>query len=90
LKGSILTNSNPVQVKAKISGVFYRAPNPEADPFVEVGSVVKKGQAIALLESMKLFSKVKSPVAGRIAEIKGTNGEAVNTGQTLFLIQPIT
>jgi biotin carboxyl carrier protein len=81
-------NSSPVKVKAKISGVFYRAPSPEAEPFVEVGSVVEKGQAIALLESMKLFSKVKSPVAGQIAEISGTNGEPVNTGQTLFVIQP--
>ena len=85
-----MENASPVEVKAKISGVFYRASSPEADPFVEVGSVVEKGQAIALLESMKLFSKVKSPVAGRIVEIKGTNGEPVNTGQTLFVIQPIT
>jgi biotin carboxyl carrier protein len=84
-----LSTSSPVQVKAKISGVFYRSPSPEADPFVEVGSMVKKGQAIALLESMKLFSKVKSPVAGEIAEIKGTNGEAVNTGETLFVIRPM-
>ena len=83
-----MSNRAVVEVKAKISGVFYRAPGPDAEPFVEVGSTVKKGQAIALLESMKLYSKVKSPVAGEIAEIQGINGKPVSVGQTLFAIRP--
>src|SRR5262249_8135251 len=50
-----------VEVKAPISGVFYRAPSPGAAPFVDVGTAVAKGQALALLEAMKLFSKIKAP-----------------------------
>ena len=77
-----------VEVKAKISGVFFRAANPEAEPFVEVGSQVRKGHTLALLESMKLYSKIKSPVAGEVVAVHGTNGATVVVGQALFSIRP--
>ena len=77
-----------IEVKAKISGVFFRSENPEAEPYVEVGSQVGKGHTLALLESMKLYSKIKSPVAGEVVSIHGTNGEPVVVGETLFSIRP--
>jgi acetyl-CoA carboxylase biotin carboxyl carrier protein len=73
-----------VEVRAPISGIFYRAPSPGAAPFVEVGDIVRKGQSLALLEAMKLFSKIKAPVDGIVREILGGNAEAVSTGQPLF------
>lgn len=72
------------EVKAPISGIFYRSPAPEAPAFVEIGAVVRKGQTLALLEAMKLFSKVKAPQDGVIAEIVVGNQEQVSVGQTLF------
>jgi acetyl-CoA carboxylase biotin carboxyl carrier protein len=76
-----------VEVKAPISGVFYRAPSPGAAPFVDVGTSVAKGQALALLEAMKLFSKIKAPSNGVIREILGVDAQAVSTGQVLFVLE---
>ena len=83
-----MPESGLFEVKARISGVFYRSSNPEAEPFVQIGSQVNKGHTLALLESMKLFSKIKAPVAGEVVEIAGVNGEPVLVGQTLFSIRP--
>lgn len=76
-----------LDVKAPISGILYCAPSPGAPPFVEVGSTVRKGQPLALLEAMKLFSKIKAPVDGIVREILGVNAEPVSTGQTLFVLE---
>ncbi len=75
------------EVKAPISGVFYRAASPEAPAYVEVGQEVEPKQILCLLETMKLFSKVKSPVKGKIEEILPKNEEAVVKEQVLFRIQ---
>lgn len=72
-----------IDVKAQISGVFYRSATPDAPPFVEVGATVRKGQTLALLESMKLFSKVKAPADGTVAELVAGNEEPVSVGQVL-------
>lgn len=79
--------SQRVEVKAQISGIFYRAPAPDAPPFVEVDSIVEKGQTLALLEAMKLFTKVKAPVAGKVTEIRTPNAETVSAGQVLFALE---
>lgn len=76
-----------IEVKAQIPGIFYRAPSPEDAPYVEVGSDVSPKQVLCLLETMKVFSKVKSEVRGRIAEIVPANGEAVGKGQVIFRIE---
>ena len=78
-----------LEVRAPISGVFYRAPSPGAAPFVEVGTPVRKGQPLALLEAMKLFSKIKAPADGIVREILGVDAEPVGTGQTLFLLERV-
>ena len=75
--------NNAIEVKTQISGVFYRAAAPELPPFVEVGSEVQKGDTLALLESMKLFTKIKAPVSGTVTEILGVDGEPVEAGQVV-------
>ena len=79
-------DSTPIAVKAQMSGVFYRSPDSESPPFVEVGTLVRKGQTLALLEAMKLFSKVKAPADGVVAEILAGTEETVSVGQVLVVL----
>lgn len=76
------------EITAPMVGTFYRAPTPDAPPFVEVGSVVEKGQPLCLIEVMKLFTTINSEIAGRVAQIGADNGELVEYGRTLFVIEP--
>mgnify|MGYP001812221804 FL=1 len=69
-------------------GTFYRASSPDADPFVEEGSVVEAGQTLCLVEAMKLFNEITAERPGRITQIAVENGEAVEYGQLLFLVEP--
>jgi acetyl-CoA carboxylase biotin carboxyl carrier protein len=77
-----------LEVTAPMVGTFYRAPSPDAPVFVEVGSVVRKGQPLCLIEVMKLFTTINSEFDGRIAQIGAENGELVEYGRTLFVIEP--
>jgi acetyl-CoA carboxylase biotin carboxyl carrier protein len=74
-------------VKAPMSGVFYRFPAPDQPAFVETGTRVRKGQTLALLESMKLFTKIKAPTDGVVAEVCVLNEQAVSVGETLFRLE---
>jgi biotin carboxyl carrier protein len=76
-----------VEVRAKMSGVFYTRPSPDQPPYVEVGSVVKKKQVLALLETMKVFQKVKSPASGKIVEIVAEDETALKDGDLMFIIE---
>jgi biotin carboxyl carrier protein len=76
-----------VEVKAPMSGVFYRKPSPEAPPYVAVGDTVKKKQVIGLLETMKVFQKVKSPVNGTIADIVAENEAPLKDEDLMFIIE---
>ena len=82
-----MSDQGIVVVKAQMSGVFYRSAAPDQPPFVEPGARVRKGQTLALLESMKLFSKVKSPMDGVVVEICVGNEEAVGVGQPLVRLE---
>jgi acetyl-CoA carboxylase biotin carboxyl carrier protein len=79
--------SKKVEVRAPMSGIFYRSPDPDEPPYVEVGDTVKKKQVLALLETMKVFQKVKSPTAGKIAEIVAQNEVALGDGDLMFIIE---
>jgi acetyl-CoA carboxylase biotin carboxyl carrier protein len=76
-----------VEVRAKMSGLFYRKPSPDEPAYVEVGSVVKKKQVLALLETMKVFQKVKSPAGGKIVEVAAEDQAAVKDDDLLFVIE---
>lgn len=74
-------------VTAPMVGTFYRASGPGAKPFVEVGQAVKKGDTLCIIEAMKMMNPIESEVEGTVAVILLNNGEPVEYGQTLFVIQ---
>jgi acetyl-CoA carboxylase biotin carboxyl carrier protein len=78
-----------VIVTSPFVGTFYRTPAPDQPPFVEVGSVVKKGQVLCIVEAMKLMNEIEAEAAGRIAEILVQNGQPVEFGQPLFRVEPV-
>jgi acetyl-CoA carboxylase biotin carboxyl carrier protein len=82
------TAAGQIEVAAPMVGTFYRAPSPEAKAFVDVGDVVGVGDALCLIEVMKLFTTINAEVAGRIVQIGAENGELVEYGRTLFVIEP--
>jgi acetyl-CoA carboxylase biotin carboxyl carrier protein len=69
-------------------GTFYRAPSPTTDPYVREGDVIKEAQVLCIIEAMKLMNEIESKVAGRISKILVENGQPVEYGQPLFLIEP--
>jgi len=77
-----------VAVTAPMAGTFYRSPNPDESPFVEVGDTVSPGQTVALIEVMKLFTELKTDVPGKVARIDASDGELVEFGQCLVWIEP--
>ena len=74
-------------VKSPIVGTFYRAPEPAAPPFVEVGQVVGKGQTLCIIEAMKLMNEIASEYEGEIVKIYVENGQPVQFGERLFAIK---
>ncbi len=78
-----------VEIKAPMVGTFYRAPSPEAPPYVEVDQVIEVGQVICIIEAMKLMNEIKSEIKGKILEILVDNAEPVEFGQPMLLIEPL-
>lgn len=78
-----------VTVTAPIVGSFYRASAPEAAPFVEVGTKVKKGQVLCIIEAMKLMNEIESEVDGVVVRALVENGHSVEYGEPLFMIEPV-
>ncbi len=76
------------EVTSPMVGTFYRAPAPDADPYVEVGAHVKVGQTLCILEAMKLMNELEAEVGGTIVEIAVENAEPVEYGQVLFRVKP--
>ena len=75
-------------VTSPMVGTFYRAPAPDADPYVEVGTPVEVGQTVCIVEAMKLMNEIESDVKGRIVQILVENAQPVEFGQKLFLVDP--
>ncbi len=73
-------------IKSPMVGIFYTAPSPDAEPFVKVGSKVKKGDTLCIIEAMKLMNDVVAEEDGEIVEVCAENGSLVEFGQTLFKI----
>jgi acetyl-CoA carboxylase biotin carboxyl carrier protein len=83
------TTSNQFEITAPMVGTFYRAPSPDARPFVEIDSMVQKGQPLCLIEVMKLFTTIYAERGGRVRYIGVENGAFVEFGQTLFVLEPV-
>ena len=73
-------------VKSPMVGTFYRAPSPESDPFVEVGSTVKAGDTLCIVEAMKLLNEIEADFGGTVKAILVENGQPVEYGEPLFII----
>ena len=80
--------SNLVEITSPMVGTFYRAPSPEASPYVDVGASVAAGDVLCVIEAMKLMNELECEVAGRIVEICADNAEPVDYGQLLFKVEP--
>jgi acetyl-CoA carboxylase biotin carboxyl carrier protein len=87
--GKIALTAGQFEVTAPMVGMFYRAQSPEAPPFVEIGRVVSKGQPLCLIEVMKLFTTVYAEQEGRVVHIGAENGEFVEYGRTLFVLESV-
>jgi len=83
------SRSDLVEVTAPMVGTFYRAPGPEEPPFVEIGSRISVGQAVCILEAMKLMNELESEVSGEVLEILVENGTPVEFGQVLMRLKPV-
>jgi len=77
-----------VPIKSPMVGTFYRAPAPDAKPYVELNQQITSGQVVCIIEAMKLMNEIECEVAGRVAKILVETGKPVEFGQTLFLIDP--
>ena len=74
-------------VKSPMVGTFYRSASPGAKPFIEIGSVVKEGETICIIEAMKILNEIEADKSGTISKILCENGQAVEYGQPLFMIE---
>jgi acetyl-CoA carboxylase biotin carboxyl carrier protein len=80
--------SAAITIEAPMVGTFYRASSPTAEPYVREGDIVKEGQIVCIIEAMKLMNEIESKAAGRVAKILVENGQPVEYGQPLFLLEP--
>lgn len=74
-------------VKSPMVGTFYRSASPGAKPFVEIGSVIKEGETICIIEAMKILNEIEADKSGTVTKILSENGQAVEYGQPLFIIE---
>lgn len=81
-------DANLIEIKSPMIGTFYRKPSPDKDTFVEVGSTVKPGDTVCVIEAMKLFNEIESEVSGRIVKILVDDNSPVEYDQPLFLVEP--
>lgn len=82
------SDSNTVTIKSSMIGTFYRSSSPDKPAFVEVGTEIKKGDKICIIEAMKLFNEIESEVSGRIVKVLVDNATPVEFDQPLFLVEP--
>ena len=75
-------------VISPIVGTFYRAPNPDAEPYVKVGDIVREGQTLCIVEAMKLMNEIECDVAGTIVKVLPDNAQPVEYGERLFAVRP--
>ncbi|GAB4371981.1 MAG: hypothetical protein Kow0042_15060 [Calditrichia bacterium] len=80
-------SDNIVEARSPMVGTFYRAPAPDADPYVEIGDRVRVGQTLCIIEAMKLMNEIQSEVSGTIVKILVENAQPVEYDQVLFLIE---
>ena len=88
-KTAEVKTKNTIEIKAPMVGTFYSAPSPETPAFVDIGTMIEKGQVICIIEAMKLMNEIKSEVKGKVVDIPVDNAQPVEFGQTLFTVEPL-
>ena len=78
-----------IKVLSPFVGTFYCSPSPDSDPYVQEGNMVKKGDVLCIVEAMKLMNEIESEINGKIISILAENGQPVEYGEPLFLVDPI-
>jgi acetyl-CoA carboxylase biotin carboxyl carrier protein len=76
-----------LEITSPMVGTFFRAPSPDAAPYVEVGDVIQKDTVVCIVEAMKVMNEIKADIGGEVLEILVQNGEPVEFGQPLFLVK---
>ena len=82
-------SNGTVPLNSPIVGTFYRAPSPDAPPFVEIGKKVNKGQVLCIVEAMKVMNEIESEIDAEVVDILAANGQPVEFGETLFILRPL-
>lgn len=82
-------DDNTEEIVAPMVGTFYRAPAPDAEPYVEIGDIVNPGDVLCIIEAMKLMNEIEVETKGKIVDILVDNGQPVEYGQPLFVIEPL-
>ena len=77
-----------IKIESPLVGTFYRKPSPDAQPFVQEGQLVKKGDTLCIVEAMKLMNEIESTCDGRIEKVLISDGHVVEFGEVLFLVNP--
>jgi acetyl-CoA carboxylase biotin carboxyl carrier protein len=85
---SAVVGGNQKQVVSPFVGTFYRAPSPEADPYIREGQSVKRGDTLCIIEAMKLMNAIEAEFSGKVISILVENGQPVEFGEPLFIIEP--
>ncbi len=93
----MMTSSQPVsetepagiEVCSPMVGTFYHSPSPDSPPFVKVGDEVEPGQTLCIIEAMKLMNEIEAEQRGKVVKVLVENGQAVEFGQPLFLLEPV-
>ncbi|GAE31875.1 acetyl-CoA carboxylase biotin carboxyl carrier protein [Alkalihalobacillus hemicellulosilyticus] len=82
------TNANLHTITSPMVGTFYSAPSPDSDPYVQIGDQVQANSVVCIVEAMKLMNEIEAEVSGKVVEILAENGELVEYGQPLFVVEP--
>jgi acetyl-CoA carboxylase biotin carboxyl carrier protein len=85
--GTIELQPNQKLIESPMVGTFYRAASPDSDPFVEEGAQVRKGQPLCIIEAMKMMNEIESDIAGRVVRFMVENGNPVEYGQPLIILE---
>jgi acetyl-CoA carboxylase biotin carboxyl carrier protein len=83
-----VADSKLVEIKSPMIGTFYRSPGPDKPSFVEVGSTIKAGDKVCIIEAMKLFNEIESEISGTIVKVLVNDSSPIEFDQPLFLVEP--
>ena len=84
---TVVSDEDMHAINSPIVGTFYRAPNPDADPYVKVGDFIERGQTLCIVEAMKLMNEIESDVSGTVVKVLPENAQPVEYGEQLFVVR---